>query len=100
MSKLKGQEYDFAKRTHISHVKSVICVFRPSENRAVPVQKAWKNPTRTPITLESRTPKGKLSHGYESYMEQLFNWTPTQLERAQRIRKGQPLPPQLDIKIS
>ena len=28
MSKPKDQEYDFAKRTHISHVKSVVCDFR------------------------------------------------------------------------
>jgi hypothetical protein len=29
-----------------------------------------------------------------------FDWTPTRLERSQRVRKGQPLPPQLDVKIS
>ena len=37
---------------------------------------------------------------YESTLERAFDRTLAQLERAQRMRKGQPLPPQLDIKIS
>ena len=37
---------------------------------------------------------------YETNLERAFDRTLTQLERLQRIRKGQPLPPQLDIKIS
>jgi hypothetical protein len=37
---------------------------------------------------------------YETSLERSFDRTLTQLERAQRVRKGQPLPPQLDIKIS
>jgi hypothetical protein len=37
---------------------------------------------------------------YESSLERTFDRTLAQLERAQRIRKGQPLPPQLDVKIS
>jgi hypothetical protein len=37
---------------------------------------------------------------YESSLERAFDRTLTQLERAQRIRRGQPLPPQLDVKIS
>jgi hypothetical protein len=37
---------------------------------------------------------------YETSLERAFDRTLTQLERAQRIRKGQPLPPQLDVKIS
>jgi hypothetical protein len=37
---------------------------------------------------------------YEARLERAYDRTLTQLERAQRIRKGQPLPPQLDVKIS
>ena len=37
---------------------------------------------------------------YETSLERAFDRTLTQLERAQRIRKGQPLPPQLDVKVS
>lgn len=37
---------------------------------------------------------------YESSLERAFDRTLTQLERSQRMRKGQPLPPQLDVKIS
>jgi hypothetical protein len=37
---------------------------------------------------------------YESSLERAFDRTLNQLERAQRMRKGQPLPPQLDVKIS
>jgi hypothetical protein len=37
---------------------------------------------------------------YETSLERAFDRTLTQLDRAQRIRKGQPLPPQLDVKIS
>ncbi|MGA7792670.1 MAG: hypothetical protein WCA19_06480 [Candidatus Acidiferrales bacterium] len=37
---------------------------------------------------------------YESTLERAFDRTLTQLERAQRMRKEQPLPPQLDIRIS
>lgn len=37
---------------------------------------------------------------YESSLERAFDRTLTQLKRAQRMRKGQPLPPQLDVKIS
>jgi hypothetical protein len=37
---------------------------------------------------------------YESSLERSFDRTLTQLERQQRIRRGQPLPPQLDVKIS
>ena len=37
---------------------------------------------------------------YESSLERAYDRTLTQLERAQRIRKGQPLPPQLEVKIS
>jgi hypothetical protein len=37
---------------------------------------------------------------YESSLERAFDRTLTQLERLQRMRKGQPLPPQLDVKIS
>ena len=37
---------------------------------------------------------------YESCLERAFDRTLAQLERLQRIRKGQPLPPQLDVKIS
>ena len=37
---------------------------------------------------------------YKSSLERAFERTRTQLERAQRIRKGQPLSPQLDVKIS
>jgi len=37
---------------------------------------------------------------YETSLERAFDRTLTQLERAQRIRKGQPLPPQLEVKIS
>jgi hypothetical protein len=33
-------------------------------------------------------------------MERPFEYTLTQLEHVQRMRKGQPLPPQLDVKIS
>ncbi len=37
---------------------------------------------------------------YETTLERAFDRTLSQLERAQRIRKGQPLPPQVDVKIS
>jgi hypothetical protein len=37
---------------------------------------------------------------YETSLERAFDRTLTQLERAQRMRKGQPLPPQLNVKIS
>jgi hypothetical protein len=37
---------------------------------------------------------------YESSLERALDRTLNQLERAQRIRKGQPLPPQVDVKIS
>jgi hypothetical protein len=37
---------------------------------------------------------------YESTLERAFDRTLTQLERVQRMRKGQPLPPQVDVKIS
>jgi hypothetical protein len=37
---------------------------------------------------------------YQASLERSFDRTVTQLERAQQLRKGQPLPPQLDIKIS
>ena len=37
---------------------------------------------------------------YKSSLERAFERTLTQLERAHWIRKGQPLPPQLDVKIS
>jgi hypothetical protein len=37
---------------------------------------------------------------YESSLERSFDRTLAQLERQQRIRRGQPLPPQLDVKIS
>ena len=37
---------------------------------------------------------------YETSLERAFDRTLTQLERAQRMRKGQPLPPQVDVKIS
>jgi hypothetical protein len=37
---------------------------------------------------------------YETSLERAFDRTLTQLERLQRMRRGQPLPPQLDIKIS
>ncbi len=37
---------------------------------------------------------------YENSLERAFDRTLTQLERLQRVRKGQPLPPELDIKVS
>jgi hypothetical protein len=37
---------------------------------------------------------------YESCLERAFDRTLTQLERLQRMREGQPMPPQLDVKIS
>jgi hypothetical protein len=37
---------------------------------------------------------------YESNLERAFDRTLTQLERIRRVRSGEPLPPQLDIKIS
>jgi hypothetical protein len=37
---------------------------------------------------------------YQSSLERAFDRAMIQLERLQRIRKGQPLPPQLDVKIS
>ncbi len=37
---------------------------------------------------------------YEANLERAFDRTLTQLERLQRIRKGQPLPPQLDVNIT
>jgi hypothetical protein len=37
---------------------------------------------------------------YETSLERAFDRTLTQLERVQRMRKGQPLPPQLEVKIS
>ncbi len=37
---------------------------------------------------------------YESSLERAFDRALSQLERLQRMRKGQPLPPQLDVKIS
>jgi hypothetical protein len=37
---------------------------------------------------------------YETSLERAFDRTLTQLERLQRIRKGQPIPPQVDVKIS
>ena len=37
---------------------------------------------------------------YASSLERALDRMLTQYERAQRIRKGQPLPPQLDVKIS
>jgi hypothetical protein len=37
---------------------------------------------------------------YETSLERAFDRTLTQLERAQRMRKGQPLPPQMEVKIS
>jgi hypothetical protein len=37
---------------------------------------------------------------YETNLERAFDRTLAQLERLQRMRKGQPLPPQLDVKIS
>jgi hypothetical protein len=42
----------------------------------------------------------KFVAGQDSYPEQIFDRTPTRIELAQRQRKGQPLPPQLDVKIS
>ena len=36
---------------------------------------------------------------YESSLERAFDRTLAQLERAQRVRKGQPLPPQVDVRI-
>jgi hypothetical protein len=37
---------------------------------------------------------------YENSLERALDRTLMQLERAQRVRKGQPLPPQVDVKIS
>jgi hypothetical protein len=37
---------------------------------------------------------------YEAHLSREFDRTLNQLERLQRIRKGQPLPPQFDVKIS
>jgi hypothetical protein len=37
---------------------------------------------------------------YGSSLERDFDRTLSHLERAQRIRKGQPLPPQMDVKVS
>ena len=37
---------------------------------------------------------------YPIALERAFDRTLTQLERLQRIRKGQPLPPQVDVNIS
>jgi hypothetical protein len=37
---------------------------------------------------------------YESSLERSFDRTLNQLERLQRIRRGQPLPPRLDVKIT
>jgi hypothetical protein len=37
---------------------------------------------------------------YETSLERAFDRTLTQVERIQRTRKGQPLPPQVDVKIS
>jgi hypothetical protein len=38
--------------------------------------------------------------GYEAHFSRVIERTFNLLERLQRMRKGQPLPPQLDVKIS
>ena len=47
---------------------------------------------------KSRSQASLLRH--ETSFERSFDRMLTQLERALRMRKGQPLPPQVDIKIS
>jgi hypothetical protein len=37
---------------------------------------------------------------YEAHLERSFDRTPNQLERLQRIRKGQPVPPTLNVNLS
>jgi hypothetical protein len=37
---------------------------------------------------------------YEASLEKAFGRTLAQLQRAQQLRKGLPLPPQLDVKIT
>jgi hypothetical protein len=76
----------------INHLKEFQVEFEPIESE------------RTRLEILSRSVPD--SHAldrllrYESSLERAYDRTLTQLERAQRMRKGQPLPPQLDVKIS
>ena len=45
-------------------------------------------------------PAGPRLIRYEANLSPEIDRTVNRLERLQRIRKGQPLPPQLDVKIS
>ena len=53
-SESKDEECDFAKRTHLSHVKSGICVFQGWRKQRgsgdISMQKSWRNPTWKPTT--------------------------------------------------
>lgn len=52
------------------------------------------------MTISSNECERSQSRGCESFMEQIYDRARTHLEGAQQMRKGQPLPPQLGVKIS
>jgi hypothetical protein len=98
------QEYDFAKRTQLSYVKSVVCVFQSQRKQGVSEDIRCK---RRGGTRPGRPQHRNLAHRKESCRvatrvtwNKHFDRTLTQLERSQRVRKGQPLSPQVDVKIS
>ncbi len=105
MSEPKYQKCDFAERTPLSHVNSVVCVFQGARKQGGfgDTRCKRRGGTRPGRPQHRNLAHRKLSRGYESYLEEIeeiYDPTLIQLERTQRMRKWQPLPPQLDVKIS
>jgi hypothetical protein len=80
-----------------------VATFLSSLNREIKRLKSYK---REPALIESL--RGNVTYApqldrllrYESSLERAFDRTLNQLERLKRIRKGQPVPPTLNVKVS
>jgi hypothetical protein len=80
-----------------------VATFLSSLNQEIKRLKSYKS---EPALIESL--RGNVTYApqldrllrYESSLERAFDRTLNQLERLKRIRKGQPVPPTLNVKVS
>src|ERR1700693_5398215 len=104
MSGPRDLECDFAKRTHLSHLESVVCAFQSQRKQGGSDDIRYRRRGGGP---PGRQPLRNLAHRKVSCrVATRFTWnkyfdrTRNQLEHAPRMRKERPMPPWLDLNIS
>jgi hypothetical protein len=100
----KGQECDFAKRTHLGYVKSVVCILWDQSKQAGSGDIHCK---RCGATRAGHPHPRNVDHGKESCrVTSRINWgryydrTQIQFERWKGFRIARPLSPAVDVEIS